>query len=37
MAMMDELKKKFKEVAKVTADVMNSACCNEDEEWGEKS
>lgn len=34
MGMMDELKKKIKAAAGVTADVMNSPCCDEDEGTG---
>lgn len=34
MGMMETLKKKIKVATKVTAEVMNSPCCNEDENAG---
>jgi len=34
MGMMDNLRKKIKEAAVVTAEVMNSPCCDEDEGKG---
>lgn len=34
MGMMDILKKKIKAAAEVTAEVMNSPCCDEDENAG---
>ena len=34
MGMMDRLKKKIKVAAEVTAEVMNSPCCDEDEGAG---
>ena len=34
MGMMDILKKKIKVAAEVTAEVMNSPCCDEDESAG---
>lgn len=35
MSLMNELKKKIKSAAEVTAEAMNSPCCDEDEEVGQ--
>ncbi len=36
MGMMEVLRKKIKAASEVTAEVMNSPCCDEDEEAGNK-